>query len=156
VILFKNRYFRLVCPGFEMILGPPFTTWTSKEASLAILIYYHKQDKLEEAKGRCIFGRVHVGGYNNIDLIVLVAKSVCSETEEHARWIFPWVLLFRHACKSCRCSQLSEVVNYCDSTRASIIDLCQPNNRIRSRAPWSPIFVFFLKTNILKFQKIPI
>jgi hypothetical protein len=23
VILFKNLYFRLVCPGFEMILGPP-------------------------------------------------------------------------------------------------------------------------------------
>jgi hypothetical protein len=26
VILFKNRYFRLVCPGFEMFLGPPLNT----------------------------------------------------------------------------------------------------------------------------------
>jgi hypothetical protein len=30
--------------------------------------------------------------------------------------------------------------------RASTIELIQPDNRIRSRAPWSPIFVFFEKS----------
>jgi hypothetical protein len=77
VILLKNWHFKLVCPGFEMFLGPPMA---KPEQSIA---NYGGYRKLRRMSVLCISPRLaaEVETLHNSDLADLIEQKAAAATE---------------------------------------------------------------------------